>query len=213
MAAQKILFADYAKNPKPKRLYLDSSFAIAVLFYELNKTNTTPGVLKPSHLESYRFYQALIADGVDLTGSVLTYSELLQYYCYMYPGGMFDLAKQYCKTTGVQASNRQERYKIFVRDAAACGVAWKKIAYRVEATEHFLQTHNILLRYPLPSPKLTNRTKDIVSYASILKDAYFAIESSDSLHLSLAHHLDSDAVATLDSGFLTADPFTIYFTN
>jgi len=213
MAAQTILFADYGKHAKPKRLYLDSSFAVAILVYELNKTTTTPGILQPSHLASYQFYQALIADGVDLTGSVLTYTELLQYYCYIYPGGMFDLAKQYCKTTGAKGANRQERYKIFARDTAACDAAWRKIAYRVAATEHFFATHNILLRYPLPSPLLTNHTKNIVEYASILKDAYFAIEASDSLHLSLAHYLDSDAIVTLDSGFLTADSFKIYFTN
>jgi predicted nucleic acid-binding protein len=211
MAAQGILFADYANHPKPRRLYLDSSFAIALLFYELNHTGSA---IEPRHVESYKFFQALDADGIDLTGSVLTYSELLHYYCFVYPGGMYDLAKQYCKTNGVTgATSRQERYKIFVRDYAACNAAWQGISHRVGATEHFLQTHKILLRAPLPSPLLSNITKDVVNYASILKDAFAAIEATDSLHLSIAQYLDSDAVATLDAGFLTVDSFKVYYTN
>ena len=209
MGAQGILFSDYASHPRPKRLYVDSSFAIAVLFYELNRTTTAS---LPRHSESYNFYQALAADRVDLTGSILTYSELLQYYCFVYPGGMYDLAKDYCRTHGASARTLQEKYKILTRDAPACDAAWQSISHRVGATEHFIDIHKIIIRSPLPSPMLTNITRDIVNYASILKDAYSAIEATDSLHLSIAQYLDSDAVATLDAGFLTVDSFKVYYT-
>jgi len=213
MAATGIPFADYANHPKPKRLYLDSSFVIALLFYELNKANLP--VLRPKHSASFNFYQAVLSDGIELTGSILTYSEVLHHYCFVYPGGMFDLAKNYCATAAVSGANTpQEKFKMFLkRDQPACDAAWQTIAYRVAAIEHFFSTHNIVLRSPLPSPLLTNVTKDVLNYASILKDAFVAIEATDSVHLSLASYLDSDAVVTLDLGFLTADPFKIYYTS
>jgi len=213
MAATGILFADYAKHPKPTRLYLDSSFVTTLLFYELNKTN--PAILKPKHHDSFAFYQTLLSDGVDLAGSILTYTEVLHHYCFYYPGGMYELAKKYFVTTGtIGGSTAHDKYKTFLKkDPVACDAAWQTIAYRVAATEQFFSNHKIVLRSPLPSPFLTNVTKDVLNYASILKDAFVALEASDCVHLSLAHYLDSDAVATLDLGFLTADSFKVYYTN
>lgn len=215
MAANGILFTDYAKHQKPKRLYLDSSFVIALLVYELNKANPTANVLKQRHLDSFTFYQDLLSDGVDLSGSILTYSEVLHNYCFSYPGGMYDLSKSYYASVGATgAVSSQDKFKMFLkRDPVACDAAWQTIAYRVAATEQFFADHKITLRSPLPSPQLTNVTKDVLGYASVLKDAFVALEAADSVHLSLASYLDSDAVATLDLGFLTADPFTVYYTN
>jgi hypothetical protein len=210
MAATGILFADYAKHSKPKRLYLDSSFAILLLYYELNQSN--PSVLRPKHTEAYKFYQALAADRVDLVGSVVTYGEVLHYYTFRYTGGMYDLAKAHLASLSVNQTNGTDSYKLFNRKyPAACSLAWKTISHRVGAVEYFFDQHKIGLRSPFPSPQLTNITRDVVNYASILKDAYVAIESMDSIHLSMSHYLDSDAVATSDLGFLTADPFKVYY--
>jgi hypothetical protein len=210
MAATGILFADYSKHPKPKRLYLDSSFAILLLHYELNKTS--PAALRPKHQQAFNFHQALTADGVDLVGSVLTYHEVLHFYTFKYTGGMYDLAKAYLVSVGSSLNSPQENFKLFNKRApAACAAAWQTIAHRVGATEYFFDQHGIKLRSPLPSPKLTNITQDVINYASILKDAFVALEAADSVHLSMSHYLDSDAVATSDLGFLTADPFKIYY--
>lgn len=211
MAAKSVLFADYAKHPKPKRLYVDSSFVSRLLYHELNSTN--PVALRPTDIKSFGFYQQLVADGVDIVGSSFTYVEVLHYYCFHYSGGMYELSKSYLAAKGLPSESPQKNFKTFFsRYPADCEAAWKTILYRVGATEFFFESHGIRLLSPLPSPKLTNVTRDVISYASILKDAFVGIEATDAMHLALAHYLDSDAVVSLDRGFLTADTFTVYYT-
>ncbi|HYL85422.1 MAG TPA: hypothetical protein VE263_14385 [Candidatus Angelobacter sp.] len=213
MPANKILFADYQNFPKPKLVYLDANFAVDLLYYEINHA-TNPSALRQRELDCFAFYQQLKQDGVGLVGSVFTFSETLQLYAFSYPNGMYHLTDQFLTARGlghIMAKPRHERFKFFLKNFPAdCEAAWRSISYRVGATEEFFDNYGIRLIHPLPSPQLTNITKNVVNFASVLMDFFVAIEATDSLHLSLATYLRTDAVVSLDSGFCTVDNFTVY---
>jgi hypothetical protein len=147
-----------------------------------------------------------------MVGSVYTFSELLHTYCFLYPRGMYDVSVSFLQQRNMLGSmTKNEAFKLFLRNfPSECELAWKSINYRVGATEEFLDLYRIKLLYPLPSPLLTNITRSVVNFASVLKDFYVAIEASDALHLSIASYLNSDAVVSLDSGFLAVDGITVY---
>jgi hypothetical protein len=212
MPATKILFADYQKFPKPQLVYLDSNFTCSLLYYEINHVN--PPALTARETDCFNFYQQLTKDGVGLTGSVFTFAETLQFYSFSYPNGMYDLTNQFLTTHGlghILRKPRHDRFKYFLKNHPSdCEGAWKSISYRVGATEEFFDNYKIKLIHPLPSPQLTNITRNVISFAAVLKDFFVAIEATDSLHLSIASYLNADAVVSLDSGFYTVDNFTIY---
>ena len=64
--------------------------------------------------------------------------------------------------------------------------------------------------HPLPSPQLTNVTRNVINFASVLKDFYVSLESNDALHFSIATYLNAEAIVSLDDGSCAADHFTIY---
>ncbi|HEV7673539.1 MAG TPA: hypothetical protein VGQ12_03310 [Candidatus Angelobacter sp.] len=210
MAANGILFADYVANPRPKRVYCDSNFALRVLTYAL--FHSTPSRLSPRDVDCNQFYQQLVADKVDVIASLLTYSEVMHIYTFLLPGGMYDKARSHLGSKGVAATGSPQNIfktllKLFPADADSI---WTTLQYRVEAVDEFF-TKNIRLLSPLPSPSLSNITKSVADFASILKSAYASIESHDALHLSLATYLAADAVVSLDQAFLAVDGLTIYW--
>jgi hypothetical protein len=79
MPANKILFANYPNFPKPKLVYIDSNFAVDLLYYEINQA-ANQASLTHRVLDCFAFYQQLVPDGVGLVGSVFTFSETLQLY-------------------------------------------------------------------------------------------------------------------------------------
>lgn len=213
MPANKILFADYARNSKPKRVYSDSSFAIDLLHYEINHTN--PAAVTVRQLASFKFYQQLMQDGVEIVGSVFTFTEALHYYTFIYPKrGMYVLSEKFLAAQPAAARLklvRQKAFKHFLNNyPVECDKAWRTISYRVGATEEFFKDYKIRLIHPLPSPGLSNITKDVLAFAAILKDYFVAVEATDSLHLSISTYLDCDAVISLDGGLCTVDNFTVY---
>jgi hypothetical protein len=204
MAAKIIPFSDYAKHPTPRRCYLDSSFVIHLLQFGL--TTGTPAVRDAA---CDTFHARLISDGVQLLASVFTYSELLHIYCFKYPGGMYDEARAFLKKPATFPGERA--VKDFLRyHPVDCEAAWRKISYRVQASEFVFQQRNIAIVYPVGLPPVVDKTRDIVIYATILKDAFVGIGSSDAVHLSIATYLGADAVVSMDKGFQTVDGFTIY---
>ena len=210
MAAQAIQFANYATFPKPHRVYADSNFAFNLLCYELNHTKKQ--VLRPIDTDCYNFYQTLMNDGVELVGSVYTFSEVLHVYCFSYPRGMYELSVAFLQQKGLRVPpSKSQAFKCLLRSFPQdCEAAWQSISHRVAATEEFFDRYQFRLLSPLPSPKLTNITRNVLNFASILKDFFVAIEATDALHLSIAAYLNSDAVISLDRGFLTVDGFTVY---
>jgi hypothetical protein len=214
MAATKILFADYQSFPKPKRVYLDSNFAIRLLFYEINLGKPHALSKEPEAGDCFKFYQQVSGDGVEMVGSVFTFSETLHYYAFHYPDGMYDRSKKYLLAHGVPAAahqSPQKNFKHFLKFYPAdCDAAWKTIRYRVEATEKFFSKYGIKLLHPLPSPQLSNITGDVVRLATLLMDFFVGIESNDAFHLAIADYLDSDAVISLDVAFCGVDSYTVY---
>jgi hypothetical protein len=204
MAANSIPFSDYGKHSKPKRCYLDSSFVIHLLQFGL-----TTGVPDPRDAACDKFHGQLITDGVQLVASLFTFSELLHIYCFKYRGGMYDEAKKFL---GKPAASGDSAVKEFSRKYPAdCEAAWKKISYRLQASEYVFDQRKIGIVYPIGSPPMLDKTRDIVFYASILKDAFVGVGVTDAVHLSIASHLGADAVVSMDRGFLTVDGFTVYF--
>jgi hypothetical protein len=212
MPAHKIRFVDYKKHPTPRRVYLDSNFALHLLYYDINKAN--PTVLDQTDIDCFNFHQQLLSDGVELVGSVYTFSEVLQVYTFTYDGGMYDLTDQFLNTHGhaaILSKPKHNRFKYFLKHYPTdCENGWKTISYRVAATEDLFDQYKMKLIHPLPSPQLTNVSRDVISFASILKDFFVGLEANDALHLSIATYLNSDAVVSLDAGMLAVDNFTIY---
>lgn len=212
MPALGILFNDYKAYPQPKRVYCDSNFALQVFHHVV--FHGYPAKLKPLDTACHAFYQQLKGDGVDIIASLLTYTEVMHVYCFHLPGGMKDKTASFLRSKGDPVPpNPQEAFKTFIKkyptDAEAI---WKSLQYRVEAVDDFFGQYVRLLS-PLPSPTLSNITKSVADFASILNSFYVAIESNDSLHLSLATYLAADAVVSLDRAFLNVDNFTIYWTS
>jgi hypothetical protein len=212
MPARKILFADYKSHPQPTRVYLDSNFACRLLYFEINKARPTS--LKHTDVACSGFHKQLVSDGIELVGSMYTFSETLQFYCFSYPNGMYGLTDAFLTSHGlafIMNKPRHERFKYFLKNYPTdCEAAWQSISYRVAATEEFFDQYKIKLLHPLPSPRLTNVTRSVVNFASILMDFFVAIEATDAMHLSIATYLNADAIVSLDSGFCTVDNFTIY---
>ncbi|MFL6312207.1 MAG: hypothetical protein ACJ71W_08875 [Terriglobales bacterium] len=212
MPARSVLFADYATTtPKPKRVYCDANFALHVLTYSLLHTN--PRLLHPLDTACHAFYQNLKTDNVDVIASLLTYVEVMHAYSFKGPGGMYKSVKALLATKGVRPpSSGQECFKEALRRfPVETDTLWVSIRDRVAAVDEFFGTYMRVLS-PLPSPTLTNITKSVSDFASILKFHYVGIESSDALHLSLATYLASDAVISLDRSFQAVDSFTVYWT-
>jgi hypothetical protein len=204
MAANGIPFSDYGKHAKPKRCYLDSSFVIHLLQFGL-----TTGVPAPRDAACDKFHGQLVADGVQLVSSLFTFSELLHIYCFKYPGGMYDEARTFLGKAGLSGESAVKEF--FRKHPTDCEAAWKKISYRVQASEYIFDQRKIGIVYPIGSPPMLDKTRDIVFYASILKDAFVGVGVVDAVHLSIASHLGADAVVSMDKGFLTVDGFTVYF--
>jgi len=210
MGATAIQFSKYPAFPKPKRVYSDTNFAFNLLCYEINQANKN--VIRPIDAQCKSFHQTLLRDGVELVGSVYTFSELLHVYCFSYPRGMYDLSEAFLRQKGVPVPpSKSQAFKAFWKNFPQdCEAAWQSITHRVAATEEFFERYGFKLLSPLPSPRLTNITRNVLNFAAILKDAFVAIEASDAVHLSIAAYLDCDAVISLDKGFLTVDGFTVY---
>lgn len=211
MPANKILFADYPSHPKPRRVYIDSNFAIRLLVnYVAQPTQMTTKAIEARNCDN--FYRQLIADGVEIVGSVFTFAETLHYYSFRYPNGMYQLSRNYLSSHGLSpVGSPHENFKQFLRvNRNDCELAWRSISHRVDGTERFFNLFNIRILHPLPSPQLTNRTGDVARLATLLMDYFVGIESTDAFHLSIAHYLNSDAVVSLDSGFCDVDSYTVY---
>jgi hypothetical protein len=206
MAANGIAFSDYSKHPKPRRCYIDSSFVVHLLNFSLTKAGATP---TPKDASCDAFHKQLLFDGVELVASVITYAELVNFYCFKYPGGMYDVARNFLKNPALSGEKALKDF--FKQSRSGCEAAWAKINYRVQAAEYLFSNRQIRLAYPLGTFPQLDRTMDIVMYATILQDAFVGIGSSDSAHLSIASSLNADAVVSMDKGFLTVDGFTIYF--
>jgi hypothetical protein len=210
MPAKKIKFADYALHPTPRKLYVDTNFACDLLAHELNANNAA--ALKYREIQSMSFYNIVVGGGVELICSPFTFNEVLHLYCFRYPGGMDDLTTGFLQSqSGVQMPKPSERFKFFLRNYPnQCDAEWKKISYRVGATEELFDKYKIKIVHPLPSPQLTNITKNVCEFAAILKDFYVSIECTDSFHLAAATYLGADGIVSHDTGFLSVDGFTIY---
>jgi hypothetical protein len=145
--------------------------------------------------------------------SLLTYTEVLHAYSFKAPGGMYAGVRNLLAAKRVRVPpSGQECFKEALRRFPADTEAlWAAIRHRVEAVDEFFGTYMRVLS-PLPSPTLTNITKSVSDFASILKFYYVGIESSDALHLSLATYLAADAVISSDRAFQLVDNFTIYWT-
>jgi predicted nucleic acid-binding protein len=212
MPARSVLFADYATTtPKPKRVYCDANFALNVLSYLVFQSN--PRLLHRHHTACHTFYQNLKTDNVDIIASLLTYVEVMHAYAFKGPGGMYKGATTLLATKGVRpSSSGPECFKEALRRfPLETQTLWVSIRDRVAAVDEFFGTYMRVLS-PLPSPTLTNITKSVSDFASILKFEFVGIESSDALHLSLATYLASDAVVSLDKSFQAVDSFTVYWT-
>jgi predicted nucleic acid-binding protein len=146
--------------------------------------------------------------------SIYTFSETLQVYTFVYQGGMYDLTDGFLRarvTPDVMKKPRHERFKHFLKFyPVECEAAWQTICYRVSATEEVFDQYQIKLIHPLPSPQLTNVSRQVINFASILKDFFVGLEANDAIHLSLANHLNAEAVVSLDSSMCSVDSFTIY---
>jgi hypothetical protein len=204
MAAKNIPFSDYGKHAKPKRCYLDSSFVIHLLQFGL-----TTGTPAKQDAACDRFHGQLLADGVQLVASLFTYSELLHMYCFKYRGGMWDEAKAFLAKPSLSGDSAMKEF--FRRHPSDCEAAWKKVSYRVQASEYLFDQRKIAIVYPIGSPPNLDRTRDVMFYSTVLKDAFVGIGATDAVHLSIANHLGADAVVSMDKGFLTVDGFTVYF--
>lgn len=212
MPAISILFRDYANYPKPKRVYCDSNFAIKLLNYEL--LSLKPALLKPVDRACHSFHQQLKNDGIEIVGSLFTYSEVLHTYCFQFPKGMYDAAETFLHTKGGHIPPTPQKCfkEILRRHRSDADRLWKALSYRVEATEELFVKYGIRLLAPLPSPGLTNITKNVADFASILKYEFSTIEASDAVHISLASYLAADAIVSLDQGMLAVDGITVYWT-
>lgn len=212
MPALGIPFNDYPNYPKPKRVYCDSNFAVKLLNCELFALK--PHLLKPVDRACMSFHQQLEGDGVELVGSLFTYSEVLHVYCFNFPKGMYDASEKFLRAKGVTVPpTPQGRYKEVVgKYKSDADILWNAISYRVEATEELFAKYGIRLLAPLPSPGLTNITKNVADFASVVKHEFSAIEATDAVHVSLASYLAADAIVSLDQGMLDVDGITVYWT-
>jgi hypothetical protein len=212
MPATGILFRDYAKHPIPKRVYCDSNFALKLLNYALLHPN--PALIQPIDTACFNFYQQLKTDKVELIASLLTFSEVMHVYCFQYPKGMYERSKAFLQTkvSGVPSSPHECFKRLVKRYRPDADTIWNSLTYRVEAVDDLFSRYGIRILSPLPSPGLTNVTKNVADFAAVIKFEFSAIESTDAVHLALASYLAADAVVSLDQDYLSADNFTIYWT-
>ena len=215
MAATVHYFRDFsALNPKPAHLYCDSNFLIRLLFYSDNFAN--PSVLSPRDIACYDFYKETQQHGVALVTSAYGYSELLHFYFFLYEYGLYSVTKDFFRTMGITppAKSIHEQFKYFIKNYYSDFLAaFQRISHRVERVETFLDQIGITVRYPLPSPHLTNISKNIIDFASVLVEAFPGLESNDAMHLSIADYLGINEVVSLDDSFKNIDTFIIFAFN
>lgn len=216
MPANIVLFKDYPSlSSKPARLYCDSNFLIRLLFYHDNAADQSK--LTTKEIESYQFYSRIRQNGVDLVTSVYGFSELMHYYFFNYGSdGMYPVVKRFLGQRGIalQGSSIHEKYKYFIKNYHSDFLAaFKKISHRIAKAEAFLNQIGVRILYPLPSPQLTNISKNIVEYAAILLDAFPKLESNDAMHLSIADYLNVPYLISLDEAYKDVDGFTILTLN
>ncbi len=216
MPAQVVLFSAYSSvNPKPKQVYCDSNFLIRLLFYHDNANN--PGVLAPKDIDCYNFYNQLTTNGSELITSVYGFSELIHFYFFNYgTDGMYQAVKSFMTQNRINLPNTSvhDRYKYFIKNYPAdFNAAFSRIRHRIHKADTFLNQLGVKVLYPLPSPDLSNISRSIVDYASILMDAFPKLESNDAMHLSIADYLNIEHIVSLDEAYKDVDSFTIYARN
>lgn len=112
---------------------------------------------------------------------------------------------------GIQNMKRHEKYKYFAKHYPAdFAIAFKQIAHRIDEADKFLVKIGVKILYPLPSPDLSNISKKIVDFASILLDSFPNLESNDAMHLSIADYLNITDIISLDDSYKDVDTFTIF---
>ncbi len=219
MAAQVCLFSNFSSlNPKPTKVYCDTSFLIDLLYYNENIISN-PSRLEPRNIACFDFYNLLVANGVELVTSVYGYSELMHFYFFKYPNGMNDAIKAHVRAnSAVYASARRytltEKYKFFIsRFPIDFETAFNGISHRIDRVEKFLTSLGVTVKYPLPSPRLTNISRNVIEYASLLLESFHTIESNDALHVSIADYLSITDIIALDNSFKSIDDITVYAFN
>lgn len=215
MPAKIVLFKDYPSLAlKPTRIYCDANFLIKLLFYNDNATNTAK--LTPREIGCYQFYTQLRQSNTELLTSVYGFSELIHFYFFWYGSdGMYKVVKKFLfQNNTVGSSPVHEQYKYFIKNHPSEFIsAFNKISHRIAKAEEFLNQIGIKILYPLPSPQLTNISKNIVEYAAILLDAFPKLESNDAMHLSIADYLNVPYLISLDEAYKDVEGFTILTLN
>lgn len=215
MPANVILFRDYPSLlEKPSRLYCDTNFLITLLFYNDNAANKAK--LTAKEKDCFQFYSQTQQNNSELVTSVYGFSELIHFYFFWYgPDGMYNVVKKFLvKKNIVLNCSIHDKYKYFIKSHPADFLtAFNKISHRIAKAEEFLNQIGVKILYPLPSPRLTNVSKSIVEYASILLDAFPNIESNDAMHLSIADYLNITSLISLDTAYKDIDGFTILTLN
>jgi len=215
MPANVIFFKDYTTLPtKPSRLYCDTNFLIRLLFYNDNATNQSK--LTTIDRDCYQFYTQVKQNSGDLVTSVYGFSELMHFYFFWYNSdGMYKLVKRFFSQNSITFTGSiHEQYKHFVKNYPSdFQSAFRRISHRIAKADKFLDQIGVKILYPLPSPHLTNISKNIVDYATVLLDAFPKLEANDAIHLSVADYLNIPYVISMDEAFKDVDGFTIFTLN
>lgn len=215
MPANIILFQNYPSlATKPPRLYCDANFLIRLLYYHDNAA--TPAILKPEDIKCYQFYEQLKQNNADLVTSVYGFSELIHFYFFWYGNnGMYRVVQNFLRQNSITGRGPiHEQYKYFIRRFPTDFIsAFNRISHRIDKAETFLSQIGVRILYPLPSPQLTNISKSIVEYASILLDAFPKLESNDAMHLSIADYLSVPYIISLDEAYKDVDGLTLLTLN
>lgn len=216
MPATVVLFKDYPALPtKPARLYCDSNFLIKLLFYSDNAVN--PAILADKEKDCYHFYTQIKQENVELITSVYGFTELIHFY-FFWNGddAIYNVVKRFFSQNSIKISRTaiHDRYKYFIKNHPTdFRIAFNKISHRIAKAEVFLNQIGVKILYPLPSPQLTNISKNIIEYAAILLDAFPKLESNDAMHLAIADYLNIPYLISLDDAFKDVDGFTIFTLN
>lgn len=215
MPANVIFFKDYATLPtKPSRLYCDTNFLIRLLFYNDNATNHSK--IATIDRDCYQFYTQVKQNNSDLITSVYGFSELIHFYFFWYNSdGMYNVVKRFLQQNNISLPGSiHENYKYFIKNYPSdFQAAFSCISNRIAKADKFLDQIEVKILYPLPSPHLTNISKNIVDYATVLLDAFPKLESHDAMHLSIADYLNIPYVISLDVAFKDVDGFIILTSN
>ncbi len=217
MAAQVQLFSNFSSlNPKPTTLYCDTNFLVCLLFYQDNHISN-PAFLAQRDIACFNFYNNVVNNGIELVTSVYGYSELMHYYFFNYTNGMYNVVRNHVRANRTAYSGKNkihDKYKYFIsRYPSDFKTAFSQIAHRIDRVDKFIARLGVTVKYPLPSPRLTNISKNIIEYASLLLESFPPIESNDALHVSIADYLRITDIVSLDDAYKNIDDITVYTYN